>query len=211
MSFGALGLGICSKIRKNPGIFFRFMPECYIGMPIDTEYFRRDTMRKLFCLPLLAAAAISSAAINFEFDNSEAFVTAPESGSITYTFTGTVTVDPGFTVSGASLINPYMANSTTGLTAMFANDLLNWILNPTSTYTGALLTVMIDSTSPAGEYGYALNSTSPSTLTISATDGVNTYGDSEAYVVNVEAVPEPATMAVLGLGAAALVRRRRAK
>lgn len=166
-------------------------------------------MKKLLFIALATGMVASShAMVNFELDNPFQTVTAPESGSISLLFTGSVTFQSsGWTITSLVVEHPALASYS---------DPLSINIRPEFSaayggvnYSGPIFEVVVTSTS-LGDYFY--NNTFGSIFSeafLYATDGVNTITDSEFFGVKVEAVPEPATFAVLGLGAAALVRKRR--
>jgi len=163
-------------------------------------------------LSLLAAAfgmiASAQAGFNLNIDSQYQTAVLPSSGSITVTFTGTVDVLlPNFDITGASLEFPY-ANSSDFLNDAFDSNFLTYISgsSPGVDYSGALFTVTVTSTTPQGFY-YLDSSGGLAELVVSGSNGTVSGSDNEFFGVNV--VPEPATMAVLGLGAMALVHRRR--
>lgn len=68
-----------------------------------------------------------------------------------------------------------------------------------------------DASGESGSVSIAVTAGELFAFTVYSEDGWLGAGELTITNFNVEPVPEPATMAVLGLGAAALVRRRRSK
>lgn len=167
-------------------------------------------MKKFALLALLGVCGAAQAAINFNLDIPDQVIVQPGS-TTTVVFTGTVDVTSGWDAFGASMDFPYLISSTTGLSVAFTSSFTSYMASaaPGVDYAGSIFEATVNPTDPVGLYGYAFNSINPSEIVVSGSNGVSTFNDSEAYSVEVVAVPEPATLAVLGLGAAALIRRRR--
>ncbi|WP_165073442.1 hypothetical protein [Paludisphaera rhizosphaerae] len=141
------------------------------------------------------------------------------SSSYQYEFTGTFTLDEGYSLAGFGLYNPY-AGPKVGLIGTVAS----LPLNPTGgTYAGVLFSVTINPTTLAGLYDK--NSSGTAAPTFQIMESNFTTGDSKVIYVNysllvsasgsgpgaLDAVPEPsawvsASMAVV---AAAGLRGRR--
>ncbi len=170
--------------------------------------------KSLAVLALAVVAALSQAAINLNIDNPDQSVNLPTSGTVTLTFTGTITCSSDWKPDGNSFAAyPALQNSSTNLaTTAFDGAYLTYIgtANYGDDYSGNLFTVTVASTDAPGYYGFLVNSNDAAYMSV---EGVHTSGnkfnDSESFSVTVNAVPEPASMGVLGLGVAALLRRRR--
>lgn len=138
----------------------------------------------------------------------------------------TVNIYDGFTTSGSTLTYGALAGTTTGMVA--DGSLFMQTMNVNGLITSGLLAVEIfvaDSTGAGGDGdsffigSNALGQTGPGYIrSIGCGLPNNTQLGAIGFpnmhmVINVEgtAVPEPASMAVLGAGALALIRRRRSK
>jgi hypothetical protein len=168
-------------------------------------------MKTLALAVVLAVSAVSSAAINLNIDTQYMTVIRPSSGSVFVTFTGTIDVLlPTFDVSSATL--EFAGNGTDFLPGAFDAGFLAYLgaAAPGVDYAGALFTAEVSSTDDLGLYwlnGSGSGMTPLSEFIVSATNGTETATDNEIYGVDV--VPEPASLAVLGLGLVAIARRRR--
>jgi hypothetical protein len=80
-----------------------------------------------------------------------------------------------------------------------------------SYYAGGMDNFLSDASGESGSVSIAVTAGELFAFTVYSEDGWLGAGELTITNFNVEPVPEPATMAVLGLGAAALVRRRRSK
>lgn len=169
-------------------------------------------MKKLALAALVGVSASSFGAVNLNFDLAYQVVTKPGSGSVFVTYTGTVDVLlPTFDVTAATVEWP--GNGTDFLTTTFAAPFLAYIFAaaPGADYAGALIEVEVPSTATDGLYwlnGSGSGFSPLSELLVTASDGVSDATDNEFFGLMV--VPEPGTVAALGLGALALLRRRKA-
>lgn len=168
--------------------------------------------RTLILAGLFAFAASANAVVNFNITNPSQVVAAPNTGFVLVTFAGTVTLTGGFAPLNCTVESP--GNGSNFLTfdsfdAGFAAYVTAQVVN--SNYTGNLFSFQVQSTDAPGLYD--LNSSGFGTSPFAeAIFGASRNGaiatDNEFFDVTVTPVPEPASMAVLGLGAAALLRRR---
>jgi hypothetical protein len=161
---------------------------------------------------LALAAAGAQAAVNLNINVQYQTAVRPSSGSIFVTYSGTVDVLlPTFDVTLWALEFPGNSSSVflnsnidPGFHAYMVATL------PGVDYVGALFTVEVTSTTALGFYWLNNNSLGMSPLSefvVTADNGVESASDNEFHGVTV--VPEPATMAAMGLGLVALARRRR--
>ncbi len=168
-------------------------------------------MKKLACLcAVVGLSSVSFGFVNLNLNNPYQTTGLPGLGSIFLTFSGTVDIlHPAFAINGATLESPDNGSQilNTALDAGFQAYLS--AAAPGVDYTGDIFTVEIQSTNQVGNYwfgGGGLSAFAELIVTASA-QGLPDAVDNELYGVTV--VPEPATLAALGLGAAALLRRRR--
>ncbi|KXK15842.1 MAG: hypothetical protein UZ18_ATM001001494 [Armatimonadetes bacterium OLB18] len=170
-----------------------------------------EFMKKLALAALVGVSAASYAAININFDLNYQTVLKPSSGSVFVTFTGTVDILlPSFFASGAVVEWP--GNGSAFLSTTFAPSFLTYVTaaTPGADYAGDLIIVEVASTDADGFYwlnGSTSGMSPLSELIVDASDGTSIASDNEFFGVTV--VPEPASMAALGLGALALIRRRK--
>lgn len=168
-------------------------------------------MKKLVLLAMGAFTVVSAnAAINLNLSQAYLTVARPGSGTVTVTYTGTIDVLlPTFDVTSLTLESPGDGIGNF-LTPNFDPALITYMgsVAPGADYTGNLFSLTVSSSTPLGMYW--LNGSGISSLsefTVGASDGTNNAADNELYGLTV--VPEPATMAALGLGLAAILGRRR--
>ncbi len=168
-------------------------------------------MKKLAVFSLLAVAAASQAALNFNLDFPDLSAPLPTSGTTVLTFTGTVDVTAGWDATSATLNMPFQVSSFVGLAGAFDPGFVAYLsgANAGVDYSGNIFSIDVTPSSAIGLYDSNFNSTTAATITVSGQKGVSTFDDSEAYSVEVTAVPEPASLIALGAGAAALIRRRK--
>lgn len=167
-------------------------------------------MKKLVCLAVLGGlSTFSFGFINVNLNNPYQTASVPGAGSIFLTFTGTVDIlNPLYDASNAILESP--SDGTNFLTMAFDAAFITYVngSNAGIDYTGNIFTAEVTSTTPQGNYWLGTGGLSGlAELTVTATGPSLDASDNELYGVTV--VPEPATLAALGVGAAALIRRRR--
>lgn len=171
-------------------------------------------MKKLgFAVAALVATAPAHAALNLILNNPYQSVNQPLAGTTSVVFSGTVDVLlPFFDVTGATIELPgstsnvfLNVNADPGFVAYIAGN------NPGVDYTGTLFTVDVSNTTPIDFYWLNNGGTGPLSEFIVSGIGLDRdASDNEFFGVDVlNPVPEPATLAVLGLGAIGLMRRRR--
>ncbi|WP_165073441.1 hypothetical protein [Paludisphaera rhizosphaerae] len=154
----------------------------------------------------LAAPADAASTVTLDVPNPTVTLA---SDSFSYTFTGTLHLDPGASLASTGVYFPYLAGTSTRLEA----SPIFFTLPSGGTYTGALFTVTIDPTSAVGLYSVNING-APATFDVGVTTAA---GDrvtiSANYTVNVVAapVPEPSawvSASIAVIGAAGLRGRR---
>lgn len=171
-------------------------------------------MKRIFGLAGLALLAVAAnASINFNITNQDQTIVKPTSGFVLATFSGTVTTSGGWAPSSIAVEWP--GNGSTSLTfdsfdATFVAYLSAAV--PNSNYSGDLFSIQVASTDADGLYDLNSFGSSPfAEATLYAMKNGVEAGDNEYYSITVESVPEPVSMGILGLGALALIRRRRSK
>ena len=171
-------------------------------------------MKKLaLALGLLSVGAASQAAINFNISNAYQTATLPNSGMITVTFSGTVDVLlPTWDAVNITVESPGNGSAFLTFDSFDAGFVAYLGSNaPGVDYTGNLFSIQVNSTDAQGFYylngsSFGMSALSEAIVYASVPGGPE-IADNEYFGVNV--VPEPATMAALGLGAIALIRKRR--
>lgn len=162
------------------------------------------------CIVILAlgCASLSQAALNFNLDALDPLAVTQGSSVM---FTGTIQLSAGWDATSAVLEHP--GNGVDYLTPTFAPAFLNYLaLNTSATYSGDIFSVAAGPSATLGLYDqntYSGGLTDLSEMMLFASKGNQEATDNEIFAVEVEAVPEPGTIAALGLGAAAFARRRR--
>lgn len=169
-----------------------------------------QVMKKLVGLIALGGlSSVSFGFMNLNLNNPYQSANVPGSGSIFVTFSGTVDIlNPFYDVSGATIEGA--SDGTNFLNMAFDAAFLSYVLgnNPGLDYTGDIFTAEVTSTTPLGNYWLGPGGLSGlAEFTAIATGPSLDAVDNELFGVTV--VPEPATLAALGIGAAALIRRRR--
>ncbi len=184
------------------------MVDNYIGRPKLGGYWV-PMKRHLLTLAFAGAlAAHASAILNFNLTVNELSTTA----GTNVVFSGTVTgVTGDLTLAASSVGSAFKSTGGTGISGNFTTDFLNYLnQNTTANYSGTIFEAIVPSGLAAGTYDTNAALTNGAQVVVG---GTNQHGDSvqdnEFYAVDVQAVPEPASMAALGLGAFGLLRRRK--
>lgn len=156
--------------------------------------------RASLALAVLGSAVAAHASIQAQLTLDNPFVfTLPTTGTQTCTLTGTITAIAGYAFTsgtGAPLLGPGGS-----FTPTLALSEINAGLASSGTYKGPILRYTFSSATLPGSYSsasYVLN-TGPGIPSTSAAQAVTL----------ISPVPEPSAFAALGLGAAALLRRRK--
>ena len=129
-----------------------------------------------------------------------------------FVVTGTVSLSPDWQIGASTLDNPGRSGGGFVPTS-FAPEFLAYMLPaPTVGYSGPLFSVDVPSSTLPGLYDVGSGGLGdPADFTISGSDTATfqSFTAKAPFSVTVQAVPEPASMAALGLGVAALLRRRK--
>lgn len=168
-------------------------------------------MRKIALMALAGVATVASAGVNLNLNQAVQTVTLPNAGFTTVTYSGTVDVLAGWDATSALSWNASLDGVSNFKAVTFDAAFVAYLsgANAGIDYTGDLFSLDIQSTDPVGLYDQNAGSpTGTSQLIVSAVNTRNQreFSDNEYYAVNV--VPEPASLIALGVGAAALLRRR---
>lgn len=166
-------------------------------------------------MAILGGLAVNSFAL---FDlvvlDPDKVVTLPNSGSITLTWAGSITCSDNWVIFGSPQMTlMHQLNSNVALPFPVIAPSLTTFLTSNGygdDYSGDLFSVTINAGQAPGYYAYFLNSNDAARITAIGQDSnFGGFSDSEAVSAQLNPVPEPATFVALGLGAAALLRRRR--
>ncbi len=172
-------------------------------------------MRKVVATAVLAGLAVNAFAL---FDlvviDPDKLATVPSSGSVTLTWTGSITCSDDWVLFGAPDMSAmFQLNSNVGLPfPVIAPSLSAFVASNGygDDYSGDLFSITINAGQAPGYYAYTLNSNDAARITANGQDvNFGGFSDSEAVSAQLNPVPEPATMVALGLGVAAVLRRRR--
>lgn len=162
-------------------------------------------------LPLILLTAtlgsLSSAAINLNLDR----YLWENNGYLPITVTGTITLQSGWDLFSVQGDAP--SNGTDYLSASFAPELMEYLaLDTSAPYSGPILVTYISKNVTPGLYDLGDAIGGPmAELSFGAKNSARslTAYENEFYAVQINAVPEPASMATLGLATVALIRRRK--
>ncbi len=124
----------------------------------------------LVLLPALAEAVLMgpSNPVTITLDNPNQTVAAPSSGFLTLGFSGTIVVDPNYTMIFAGADNPFNMSQTNSLTASFDAAFLTFFGGGNGTYTGNIFDITVPMGTPADLYAFEELSTNPSVFSITA-------------------------------------------
>lgn len=169
-------------------------------------------MKRIIALASLAlVATVSQAGINFNLNNPNVTVSRPGSGFVLVTFSGTVDLSGGFAPLLATVELPQNGSNTLAFDS-FDSSFLAYLSAGVvdSDYSGDLFSLQVSSTDPYGTYDMNNSSFGSSPFAeaiVTASKSGIAAADNEFF--SVEVVPEPASLAILGLATGALVARRR--
>jgi hypothetical protein len=153
-------------------------------------------MKKYALIPIVLATAFATnaqAAINLVLDQQVQSVNA-QATPFDVTWTGSVTLTNGWEVDSVSsslfsivFDSAFVAYATSHTTGNYSGNLFSVTVNP-------------------GDSGSDIE-----TISVTGHNPLNnrSFTDHEAFELDVNPVPEPTTMVALGLGAAAMLRRRK--
>lgn len=172
----------------------------------------------VLALAVVAPFSAHALSVNLFINNSAATVVKPNSGSITYTFNGMVAINGFMDGWSTSVQFPYLAGGNSdflvaNFNSNYTNALNGFVNTNGGLYSGDLFDITINSTSPIGNYDHAINVLDAPLLSLQVSDSVhNKIANADgSYTVEVQGVPEPATLTLLAIPFSAAVLRRRAK
>jgi len=160
---------------------------------------------------VMMGPASSKAAPIFRLDDPTPTIVRPESGTVTYEFSGTVTTDPGYRIG---MLSRSVLYDSEGNHVSFGGDFFDAVITQTmdgGTYSGPIFSVQVSSDTPLGSYsqtafGFELPSVTFTGFTIATTD-FRSIDISQTYGVNV--VPESSSLAIAFAAVAGFWLKRR--
>lgn len=172
-------------------------------------------VRCLASILAFGVVAATNAQFIITFDDPFPTISAPTSGSVTLSFTGTVDVlTPFFEVDNVTGELPaLLPGGPFPIDGIIPLAFADYIFDPHpgEDFTGVLIELTIDAGTPDGNYWFNdLVGSDDSELMLSGTGLNGGFSQFAPYGVSIaSSVPEPASLAALGAGALALLRRKK--
>ncbi len=166
-------------------------------------------LRSASLLALAFALPLGAQAVTLSNATVDVFVHRPGSGTVLAMVRGTLTATAAGEQISPFVDVPFQASGETLTLDSVDNLQINAALAANGTYTGSFFSYVVTPTTAVGVYDRTVNLSTHAGFRINS----NLAGQpnvSSDYAIYVDAVPEPATVAALGLGAVAVLRRRKA-